>query len=135
MRGVVDRSGKRANQHQCREFLGSKDGQSAYNPFVRTHQGIDRRSLEMVRRIVAKIDSDPERRGLAHAKSVCERWALQGNISAREWMVILGKPWEQIRVVLLDESDEGQRLRQTDPFVGVLTPEERWEIYRQARGA
>jgi hypothetical protein len=35
---------------------------------VRTHQEIDRRSLELVRRIVAKIDADPERQGLAHAK-------------------------------------------------------------------
>jgi len=37
-----------------------------------------------------------------------------------------------VRAVLLDESDEGQRLRQSDPFCGVLTPRERWEIYRQA---
>ncbi len=86
----------------------------------------------MVRRIVAKIDADPERRGLAHAKRVCERWVAQGIVSAREWLPLLERPWEEIRAILLDESDEGQRLRQTDPFCGILSPQERWEIYREA---
>jgi len=81
---------------------------------VRTHQDIDRRSLEMVRRIVARIDADPERAGLTHAKRVCERWVAQGIVSAREWLALLDRPWEDVRAILLDESDEGQRLRQTD---------------------
>jgi hypothetical protein len=97
---------------------------------MRTHQEIDRRSLEMVRRIVARIDADPERAGLAHAKHVCERWVGQGIVSAREWLTLLDKPWKDVRAILLDESDDGQRLRQTDPFCGILTPAERWEIYR-----
>ena len=99
---------------------------------MRTHQDIDRRTLEMVRRIVATIDADPERRGLAHAKGVCARWVSQGIVSAREWLVLLEKPWDEIRTILLDESEEGQRLRQTDPFCGILTPAERWQIYREA---
>lgn len=100
---------------------------------MRTHQEIDRRSLEMVRRIVAKIDADPQRRGLAHAKRVCERWVSQGIVSAREWLALVEKPWEEVRAILLDESDEGQRLRQTDPFCGILTPAERWQIYRETK--
>ena len=99
---------------------------------MKAHQAIDRRSLEMVRRIVAKIDGDPERRGLERAQEVCARWVAQGNVPAREWRPILDRPWPEIRAVLLDESDEGQRLRQSDPFVGILTPQERWEIYREA---
>jgi hypothetical protein len=47
-----------------------------------------------------------------------------------EWSVIMTRPWEEIRTILLDESEEGQRLRQSDPFCGILSPEERWEIYR-----
>jgi hypothetical protein len=99
---------------------------------VRTHQAIDRRSLEMVRRIVAKIDADPERRGFQHAKQVCRRWLEMGNVPAREWTILLEQPWEAVRAILLDESEEGQRLRQSDPFCGILTPEERWAIYREA---
>lgn len=102
---------------------------------VRTHQEIDRRSLEMVREIVRRIDADPERRGLAHARQVCDRWVRDGIRSAREWQVLLDLPWERVREVLLDESDEGQRLRQTDPFCGILRPEERWKIYREFRSA
>ena len=89
----------------------------------------------MVRRIVARIDADPQRQGLEHAKRVCDRWVAQGIGSAREWQRLLQKPWEDVRAILLDESDEGQRLRQTDPFCGILTPAERWEIYRKARSA
>lgn len=114
------------------EGAGPSPSDSRYNREMRTHQEIDRRSLEMVRRIVAKIDADPERRGLAHARRVCERWVAQGIVSAREWLRILERPWEDIRAILLDESDEGQRLRQTDPFCGILTPGERWQIYREA---
>ena len=85
----------------------------------------------MVQQIVERIDADPDRAGLAHARQVCERWVSQGIGSAREWLTLLDKPWEELRDILLDESDEGQRLRQTDPFCGILTPAERWQIYRE----
>ena len=86
----------------------------------------------MARRIVAKIDADPARGALEHARNVCRRWVERVNVPAREWMRILERPWDEIRRVLLDESEEGKRLRQNDPFCGILTPEERWEIYREA---
>jgi hypothetical protein len=47
-------------------------------------------------------------------------------------MVILQRSWPEIRTNLLDDSEEGRRLRQNDPFCGILTPVERWEIYREA---
>lgn len=99
---------------------------------MRDHQAIDRRSLEMARRIVAKIDADPARRGLEHARRVCARWVDQGNVPAREWLAILERPWDEIRRILLDDSEESRRLRQNDPFCGILTPAERWDIYREA---
>jgi hypothetical protein len=99
---------------------------------VKTHDAIDRRSLTMVRRIVEKIDSDPSRAGLEHARKVCARWVERGNRPAVEWMAILQGSWPEIRSILLDESEEGKRLRQSDPFCGILTPLERWEIYREA---
>ena len=99
---------------------------------MRDHQAIDRRSLEMARRIVAKIDVDPSRTGLDQARAVCRRWVERGNRSALEWIAILERPWPEIRAILLEDSEEGRRLRQTDPFCGILTPQERWEIYREA---
>jgi hypothetical protein len=84
---------------------------------VKTHDGIDRRSLTMARRIVAKIDGDPAREGLEHARQVCARWVERENVPAKEWMAILAAPWSQIRSILLDDSEEGRRLRQNDPLV------------------
>lgn len=85
----------------------------------------------MVRAIVEKIDADPDRRGLEHAREVCRKWVEAGNRPAIEWRAIVARPWEEIRAILLDESDEGQRLRQSDPFCGILSPAERWAIYRE----
>lgn len=97
---------------------------------MKTHEAIDQRSLAMARRIVEKIDVDP--RGLDHARDVCTRWVERGNIPAREWLTILERPWPEIRRILLSDSEESRRLRQSDPFCGILTPHERWEIYREA---
>lgn len=98
---------------------------------MRTHQQIDQRSLDLARAIVEKIDGDPERKGLEKARATCRRWFQQTPEPAiREWMEILEHPWAEIRAILLDESEEGKRLRQSDPFCGILTPQERWAIYR-----
>src|SRR5258705_14023213 len=101
---------------------------------MRTHDGIDQRSLAMARAIVEKIDRDPDRKGLEKARTTCDRWLnLHSSLAIIEWREILERPWEEIREVLLDESEEGRRLRQSDPFCGILTPPERWDIYRAYR--
>jgi hypothetical protein len=98
---------------------------------MKTHQHIDARSLAMARAIVERIDLDPARAGLEKARATCRRWLEQRSTPAvREWMEILQGPWEEIRLVLLTESERGNSLRQNDPFCGVLSPQERWAIYR-----
>jgi hypothetical protein len=98
---------------------------------MKTHAQIDERSLRLARAIVERIDRDPARAGLERARATCRRWSQQRPAPAiREWLEILERPWEEIRAVLLDESEHGQRLRQSDPFCGILTPQERWTIYR-----
>ena len=50
------------------------------------HQQIDLRSLEMARAIVARIDFDPERRGLERARETCARWLRSAPAPAlEEW--------------------------------------------------
>src|SRR5665213_2561327 len=96
-----------------------------------SHLQIDQRSLAMAKAVVERIDRDPERAGLKKAKAACERWFHSDPTPAiGEWMAILERSWDEIRQVLLDESEEGQGLRQSTPFSGVLTPQERWNIYR-----
>jgi len=101
---------------------------------MRDHRLIDMRSLALARAVVEKIDADPRRAGLSKAKAVCEKWARRRHDpAALEWLEILKRPWEEVRAVLLDESEEGARLRQNSPFCGILTPKERWRIYRGFR--
>lgn len=94
----------------------------------------DRRAMERARMIVAKIDANPEliKIGIENMK----RWKRQRNgyqprclDEWEEWFAS-GEPWEHIRTRLLEDSDEGQRLRTSHPFAGVLTQEERESIFR-----
>jgi hypothetical protein len=97
-----------------------------------SHADIDRRSRDLARAVVSRIDADPTRAGLERARSNCRRWLSRGPQPAvEEWLCILDAPWEQVRTVLLDGSEEGQRLRQSTPFCGILTPRERWQFYRK----
>ena len=96
------------------------------------HAGIDRRVLEMTRVVVAKIDRDPAlvQVGLENI----ERWTRQkkGYLPRchAEWKELIEThPWERLREILLEESNEGQRLRSSHPFTGILTRDERDAIY------
>ncbi|MGE0490687.1 MAG: hypothetical protein AB7S38_15890 [Vulcanimicrobiota bacterium] len=98
------------------------------------HERIDAWSLAMMTEIVARIDADPERRGLEKARVTLQRWHENGaNRATTEWLALLELPWDKLRVRLLDEGDEGQRLRSSAPFCGVLDPRERLEIFREFR--
>jgi len=99
---------------------------------VRTHQAIDRRSLALAQTVVARIDADPARHGLELARETCARWHRDNpSLALAEWLEILKGDWQRVRAVLLDDGAEGQRLRQSSPFCGVLTPAERRAIYQQ----
>ncbi len=99
---------------------------------MKTHEDIDQRSLELSRKIVAHIDADPERKGLQKARLNCELWMVDHPTPAlREWQSILSLDWIRVRAILLDDGHEGRRLRQSSPFCGILSPRERWDIYRR----
>ena len=95
------------------------------------HPHIDRRSLEMAKLIVEKIDADPNLFQVAHEN--LQRWSrIRGGALPRcreEWKALLKRPWSQIRRILLDESDEGQRLRSAHPFAGLVSENERRRIH------
>lgn len=86
----------------------------------------------MARAVVARIDADPKCAGLERARATCRRWMAQGIAAAAEWARLLDtRPWEEIRRLLLDPSENGRRRRQNSPFCGILSPKERWAIYRE----
>jgi hypothetical protein len=92
-----------------------------------SHQWLDRCNLAMARRIAEKIREKPElmeipRRVLRRWKRLHRPWPP----ALREWEKILAKyTTERILEILTQDNDEGQRLRQSDPFVGILTEKER----------
>ena len=96
------------------------------------HPHIDARSLDMARIVVERVDVDPSLFNVALEN--LERWRrLHGKLSraSAEWEQILNRPWREIRAILLEESDEGQRLRSSHPFRGIVTEEERLAIIKR----
>lgn len=70
-----------------------------------------------------------------HAHGNIRRWMINGGSAGgespilEEWQGLLdSSSVEQLIEIITEESDEGQRLRSSSPFVGVITPEERLEI-------
>ena len=99
---------------------------------VRTHQEIDQRSLELARAIAARIDADPARSGLDKARQVLARWeSIAHGSDLSLWREILPRSWPEVRQALLDPSEQGKLLRQSSPFCGILSPRERWAIWRR----
>ena len=101
-------------------------------PFKKhSHQMVDAWDLAMCKLIAKKIRKDPSlmevpRRNLQHWK---EKY---GGLERahREWETILNEnSIEQVLEILTQDNDEGQRLRQSDPFAGILTDEERMRLY------
>ena len=99
---------------------------------MKSHEQIDRRSLALAQAVADAIDRDPSGIGLERARATCRRWYQETPSPAvAEWGRILELEWEAIRPRLLDPGEEGRRLRQSSPFCGILSPRERWEIYRR----
>ena len=101
------------------------------------HEIQDQVSLELAKRIAAGLPSHPEWLELAYAN--LERWSRQNQDAPAllrcyaEWRQLLSRPLAEIIAILIEESDEAQRLRQNSPFAGALKPREVWEIKSRFR--
>lgn len=93
---------------------------------IHTHTNIDRRIRRLVEACVVKIDRDPCLLNRAHAQ--LRRWT---NAAARrEWEGLLSLPWPELRAILLEESENGDRIRQSVPFGGFLDNKERMALLK-----
>jgi hypothetical protein len=101
---------------------------------MKDHASIDRRGLALARAIVAKLEAGDIESGLARARAVNRRWREMDPSSLhQEWAELLECDWAIIKAALLDDSERGRALRQNNPFCGILTPHERWAIFREYR--
>jgi hypothetical protein len=95
---------------------------------MRSHESIDRRSLALHEAVAAKLEHDP---ALVHvARANLERWLRTVPRPALlEWQHLLDiTPLPQLLALLRSNDDHAARLRQSSPFAGILTPEERQSI-------
>lgn len=100
----------------------------------RTHEWIDQRSLALDRAIAQRLRAQPDL--LERAKTTLERWIEQREPSVPrvllEWREILND-WSLERILeFLGSADERpRRLRQSSPFCGILSPEERLAVFKE----
>jgi hypothetical protein len=111
--------------------------QSAINPHEQhaDHQRLDARSLAMHCLVARKLLADPTL--VAKARGTLARWRVQTAEPSPsyflEWERILEGSPEEVADFLASMREDATRLRQSSPFTGILTPEERSRIYEAFR--
>jgi len=99
------------------------------------HRILDARSLAMHCKIAQKISREPKL--LDKAKTNLQRWIAKSAGPQpeylREWEGILLRPWQEIAELITSMREDATRLRSSSPFAGVLTTEERDQIYAAFR--
>jgi hypothetical protein len=95
------------------------------------HRRLDLRSLAMHTLIARKVARAPGL--LAVPRENLRRWGKRwgGDSPAwlHEWQAILKRPWREVVAFITELSPRATRLRQSTPFAGILTPQERKRIY------
>lgn len=99
-----------------------------------SHRFLDDFALAYHRAVAEALRSAPEN-VIEHARRNLARWLNSETFDAgesaslEEWREILDRTnIEQLITIITDESDEGQRLRQSSPFVGAISHQQRLEI-------
>jgi hypothetical protein len=99
------------------------------------HGRIERQSVAMHRVIAARIRGGDEQ-PLGRARANLQRWKQQfgGVLPAAyvEWQVMLDGDVDNVLHALESDDQDSVRRRSSSPFTGILTPQERWSILRDA---
>jgi hypothetical protein len=101
------------------------------SPIRHDHHRLDARSRALHAAIASRIRRDPAL--LAIPLANLDRWEQEGGPARafQEWrQILLSEPLELVLSLLEEDSERADRLRQSSPFTGILSPEERAEIFR-----
>ena len=102
---------------------------------ISNHGIIDQRSLAFGRAIADRVANDPA--AIDRARSTVARWLTTCSpgvcITLREWQDALDGPMEGVVHLLTSSDERATRLRQSNPFAGVLSNHERYAIINQYR--
>jgi hypothetical protein len=105
---------------------------------MRSHQWIDQRSLALDRLIAEKLQVQPEL--LQRAVQTLDRWIAQQQPNPPriflEWRGILReRSLADVLHLLRSDTEEARRLRQSSPFCGILSQDERLAVLREYEAA
>ena len=102
---------------------------------MKDHRLIDERSLAFDRIVASKLRRDPVL--IEKARANVARWLQSCAKGARpdllEWQRLLDGPLAELVTLLEATNERATRLRQSSPFCGILTPDERLGILREFR--
>jgi hypothetical protein len=96
------------------------------------HADADDRNLALHRLALEKLRLSPEE-GVPKVLALLDRWLAMPHLRRqapllREWRDVLGLPVHEIEARVLGEA--GQQLRQCSPLGVLITPQERFAVYR-----
>ena len=95
----------------------------------RQNNFVDLFNLMLHRAVAERLRKSPES-VLQIARNNLQNWLKNDEYALVEWQDILEtKTPEQIIKIISEDTDEGQRLRSSSPFAGVLSEAEREKIW------
>lgn len=98
---------------------------------VNPHQRLSRRSLDFHRLIADRVRKQPALLDIARANLAHWRCAAPTRAGyLAEWENILAQGMQHALSVATEQSETADRLRQSTPFAGLISPRERWEFLR-----
>jgi len=100
----------------------------------RTHDVLDRRSLDLHRLIAERLREQPEK--LESVRRTLARWktivAPNSQPYVAEWQRLVDAGLDVALAMAVEDSERATALRQSAPFAcSVLTPRERWAFLKQ----
>ncbi len=100
-----------------------------------SHRLLEARSLAMHALIAHKIERDRTllETPLGNLKRWRSRWQNDPPRWFQEWQELMTRPWPEIAALITEPSENAARLRQSSPFAGVLSSDERKRIYETFR--
>jgi len=103
------------------------------------HIRIEERSMALHREVAERIRRNPKLmdEAVKNIQRYLKKLYSEGRtpVSALlEWQELLeNQSLEEILGLMVSDSERARRLRQSSPFAGILTPQERWRIYEAYR--
>lgn len=100
-----------------------------------THQEIDARALAMHRLVAQKIRQNPAL--FDKAKATLARWRTMVSVSSQpylqEWEILMHQGVEACLAMAVEDSERAAALRQSSPFAGLLTHQDRFTFLKTWR--